>query len=137
MSDLQGPEKALHITVDLGTEERAVTLIAHVLDEEARIKRDRELVKLAGDVSFDDLPTASRLRLWMRVTTKLSLKDCPRWLDERLGMHDELLFEVPDEEVEEARHIISNMYQASADYLGLSLNWSSLAMVGENYAECH
>ena len=97
MSDLQGPEKALHITVDLGTEERAVTLIAQVLDEEARIKRDRELVKLAGDVSFDDLPTASRLRLWMRVTTKLSLKDCPRWLDERLGMHDELLFAIFEE----------------------------------------
>ena len=97
MSDLQGPEKALHITVDLGTEERAVTLIAHVSDEEARIKRDRELVKLAGDVSFDDLPTASRLRLWMRVTTKLSLKDCPRWLDERLGMHDELLFAIFEE----------------------------------------
>lgn len=97
MSDLQGPEKALHITVDLGTEEKTVTLIAQVLDEEARIQRDRELVKMAGEVAFDDLPTASRLRLWMRVTTKLSLRDCPQWLDERLGIHDALLFAIFEE----------------------------------------
>ena len=97
MSDLQGPEKVLNITVDLGHEEKTVTLIAHILDEEARIQRDRDLVKLAGAVAFDDLPTASRLRLWMLATTRRALRDCPAWLDERLGLHDELLFAVFEE----------------------------------------
>ena len=97
MSDLQGPDKVLHITVDLGDEEKTVTLIAHVLDEEDRIQRDRDLVKLAGAVAFDDLPTASRLRLWMLATTRRALRDCPPWLNERLGLHEELLFAVFEE----------------------------------------
>jgi hypothetical protein len=97
MSDLQGPEKALHISVDLGDEERNVTLIAHVLDEEARIQRGRDLVKAAGDITFDDLPAASRIRLWMLTTVRLSLKDCPAWLNTRMGQHDELLFAIFEE----------------------------------------
>jgi len=54
-----------------------------------------------------------------------------------LSMHDEALFEVPDDELEIAKPLIANMYIEGAKALGLSLSWESLAMVGENYANCH
>jgi len=129
MSGLQGPEKVLHITVDLGNEERSVTLIAHVLDEESRIQRDRELVRLAGEIAFDTLPTASRLRLWMLTTTRQSLKDCPPWLNERLGVHDDLLFAIFEEvDALERDYFRRNMGEGEGDSqrTTFSINTSAL-----------
>lgn len=129
MSDLQGPEKALHITVNIGAEECSVTLVAHVLDEEARIQRDRDLVKLAGDVPFDDLPTASRLRLWILATTRRSLKDCPPWLDERLGLHDELLFAIYEEvDALERDYFRRDMGESSGDEKRASFSVNARAL---------
>tara|TARA_R110002074_G_scaffold323443_2_gene493795 strand:+ start:521 stop:2884 length:2364 start_codon:yes stop_codon:yes gene_type:complete len=54
-----------------------------------------------------------------------------------INMHDELLFESPDHEVDQMVEVASKMYQAAAEELGLTLNWSSLAMVGMSYAACH
>ena len=88
----QGLEKLLHITVNLRGEEKRATLTACVLDEEARLKRSRALVEAAGESTFDELPAASRLRLYMLVTVRLSLLDIPQWLDRWLGMHDDLVF---------------------------------------------
>lgn len=54
-----------------------------------------------------------------------------------LNMHDELLFECPDDEVELMVELASAMYPAAALQLGLTLNWKSAAMTGVNYAKCH
>lgn len=54
-----------------------------------------------------------------------------------LNMHDELLFEAPDEELEEMKQIASEMYPEAARQLGLTLDWSSLAMTGKDYSVCH
>ena len=54
-----------------------------------------------------------------------------------LGMHDETLFEVPDEELLVVKPLIADMYKEAAKYLGLTLDWSSSAMEGKNYYECH
>ena len=54
-----------------------------------------------------------------------------------LGMHDETLFEVPNNELEAVKPLISNMYKEAALDLGLTLDWTSAAMEGMNYAECH
>jgi hypothetical protein len=91
---LQGPEKVLKIEVDLGGEQHKAVLIARVLDEEARIQRDRDLVRLAGDVTYDELPVASRLRLWALSTVRRAIVDRPAWFDAWIGRHDELLFSV-------------------------------------------
>lgn len=94
MKVLQGLEKVLHLEVNLKEETKKVSLVAHVLDEEERIERDRQLVKLSGDVNFDDLPVASKLRIWSLVTLRLAIKDLPTWLNELIGKHDELLFSI-------------------------------------------
>lgn len=94
MKVLQGLEKVLHLEVNLKEETKKVSLVAHVLDEEERIERDRQLVKLSGDVNFDDLPVASKLRIWSLVTLRISIKDLPTWLNELIGKHDELLFSI-------------------------------------------
>ena len=54
-----------------------------------------------------------------------------------LNVHDECLFEVPDEELEVAKPLISNMYKEAAKELGLTLDWTSVAKVGDNYAAVH
>ena len=95
--DLQGPEKILHIEINLGGVERSAAVVARVLDEEERLERDKALVKLTGDVSYDELPIASRLRIWALCTVRGVLRDRPEWLDEWLGVHDQLLFSVFEE----------------------------------------
>jgi hypothetical protein len=94
MKVLQGLEKVLHLEVNLKEETKKVSLVAHVLDEEERIERDRQLVKLSGDVNFDDLPVASKLRIWSLVTLRVAIKDLPLWLNDLIGKHDELLFSI-------------------------------------------
>jgi DNA polymerase-1 len=54
-----------------------------------------------------------------------------------LNVHDEVLLEVPDDEVERMRKIGSQMYVEAAKVLGLTLDWTSVAKVGINYAVCH
>jgi DNA polymerase-1 len=54
-----------------------------------------------------------------------------------LSVHDECLFEVPDEELDEARGVISNMYKEAAKILGLTLDWTAVAKVGKSYAAVH
>jgi hypothetical protein len=54
-----------------------------------------------------------------------------------LNVHDEVLLEVPDEEVETMRKLGSQMYVEAAKVLGLRLDWTSVAKVGINYAVCH
>lgn len=54
-----------------------------------------------------------------------------------INMHDEVLFEVPDEELEVARPLIADMYKEAAKELGLTLDWTSAAKEGKNYYECH
>jgi hypothetical protein len=94
MKVLQGLEKVLHIEVNLKEEIKKVSLVAHVLDEEERIERDRQLVKISGDINFDDLPVASKLRIWSLVTLRLAIKEIPTWLNDLIGKHDELLFSI-------------------------------------------
>ena len=54
-----------------------------------------------------------------------------------LNMHDETLFEVPDNELEKAKPMITDMYKESAKYFNLTLDWSSMAKQGINYYGCH
>lgn len=54
-----------------------------------------------------------------------------------LNVHDEVLLEVPDDEVEQMKKIGSQMYVEAAHVLGLTLDWTSVAKVGINYAVCH
>lgn len=54
-----------------------------------------------------------------------------------INMHDEVLFEVPNEELEVARPLIADMYKEAAKELGLTLDWTSAAKEGKNYYECH
>lgn len=54
-----------------------------------------------------------------------------------LNMHDEALFEVPDNEIDIAKPLIENMYKEAATYLNLKLDWTSVAKTGSNYYECH
>jgi DNA polymerase I-like protein with 3'-5' exonuclease and polymerase domains len=54
-----------------------------------------------------------------------------------LNIHDEVLLEVPDEEVELVKPLAANMYVVAAKELGLTLDWTSTAKVGVNYAVCH
>lgn len=54
-----------------------------------------------------------------------------------LNVHDEVLLEVPDEELEVMRSIGAQMYVEAAKVLGLTLDWTSVAKVGANYAVCH
>lgn len=54
-----------------------------------------------------------------------------------LNIHDEVLLEVPDDEVEIVKPIAAKMYVDAALQLGLTLDWTSTAKVGENYAVCH
>jgi hypothetical protein len=53
------------------------------------------------------------------------------------NVHDELLFECPDKELEQFVPIASDMYSEAAKELGLTLNWKSHAKVGINYGGCH
>lgn len=54
-----------------------------------------------------------------------------------LNVHDEVLLEVPDEEVEVVKPIAARMYVEAALELGLTLDWISTAKVGDSYAACH
>ncbi len=54
-----------------------------------------------------------------------------------LNVHDECLFEVPEDELELAKKITANMYKEAAKVLGLTLDWTSVAKVGMSYATCH
>lgn len=54
-----------------------------------------------------------------------------------LNMHDETLFEVPDEHLAVAKPLIADMYKEAAKALNLTLDWSSAAMEGCNYYKCH
>ena len=54
-----------------------------------------------------------------------------------ISMHDECLFESPDEEVAIMKELAYNMYPSAAKILGLTLDWHSTPKVGINYAECH
>jgi DNA polymerase I-like protein with 3'-5' exonuclease and polymerase domains len=54
-----------------------------------------------------------------------------------LNIHDEVLLEVPDEEVEIVKPIAARMYVEAALELGLTLDWISTAKVGIDYAKCH
>ena len=93
----QGPEKILKIDVTLSGVSRSAALVARVLDEEERMGRDRAVVQLAGAVSFDELPIASRLRVWALATVRAGVRDRPLWFDEWIGKHDQLLFAVFEE----------------------------------------
>jgi len=53
------------------------------------------------------------------------------------NVHDELLFECPEEELEQFVPVASKMYSEAAKELGLTLCWDSLAKVGINYGACH
>ena len=90
----QGPQKVIRLECELGGISRNATLICTVLDEEAKIQRDRDLVKMAGDVSYDQLPVVSRLRLWALASVRRAITERPIWLDEWIGQHDELLFAI-------------------------------------------
>jgi hypothetical protein len=94
MKELQGLEKVIHIELTIKGEVKKLSLIAHVLDEEERIQRDRMLVKLAGSVPYDELPLASRLRLWALANVRMSFKDIPAWFNDLLGTQEELLFSI-------------------------------------------
>lgn len=54
-----------------------------------------------------------------------------------LNIHDEVLLEVPEDELEVVKPIAAKMYVQAAKKLGLTLDWSSIAKVGDNYAVCH
>jgi hypothetical protein len=54
-----------------------------------------------------------------------------------LNIHDEVLLEVPDDEVEVMKKIGARMYVEAARVLGLTLDWISVAKVGDSYASCH
>jgi hypothetical protein len=54
-----------------------------------------------------------------------------------INYHDEVLLEAPDEEVEAMRVIGAQMYAEAAKVLGLTLDWTSVAKVGDSYATVH
>jgi DNA polymerase-1 len=54
-----------------------------------------------------------------------------------VNYHDELLFDVPNNELDTMKELVNNMYPNAAKELGLTLDWSSYAMLGANYSECH
>lgn len=54
-----------------------------------------------------------------------------------INMHDELLFDCPDELLTEFKPLAARMYDEAAKGLGLTLNWMSHALTGQNYAVCH
>ena len=93
----QGPEKVLNIEVTLKGEEKRAVLVARVLDEDERIERDRALVRSSGDIVFDELPIASRLRVWALCTVRATVRDLPSWLNELIGVNDPLLFALFEE----------------------------------------
>ena len=54
-----------------------------------------------------------------------------------LNIHDEVLLEVPDDEVDVVKPIAARMYVVAAKQLGLTLDWITTAKVGLTYAACH
>jgi DNA polymerase-1 len=54
-----------------------------------------------------------------------------------LNVHDEVLFEVPEEELDVMSKLAANIYVEAAKELGLTLDWTSHAMIGDSYASCH
>jgi hypothetical protein len=54
-----------------------------------------------------------------------------------INVHDELLFDVNDEDLDRFLPIASKVYDVAAKSLGLSLNWVSQAKKGKTYAACH
>lgn len=53
------------------------------------------------------------------------------------SFHDECLLEVDESKVEELRPLAEQAYQVAATKLGLTLDWSTQAMVGKDYSVCH
>ena len=90
--NLTQAEKVFNIEVEHEGQVKKVSLIARVLDEEERIERDRALVKMASPEMYDNLPVASKVRLWSLVTVRIALKDMPTWLNDLVGKHEELAF---------------------------------------------
>ena len=54
-----------------------------------------------------------------------------------LNVHDEILLEVPDDEIDVMKILGRDLYVEAAKELGLTLDWTSVAKVGESYAACH
>jgi DNA polymerase I-like protein with 3'-5' exonuclease and polymerase domains len=54
-----------------------------------------------------------------------------------LNIHDEVLLEAPDDEVDTMKKLGSQMYVEAAKVLGLKLDWTSVAKVGMSYDACH
>ncbi len=90
--DLTQAERVFNIEVDHEGQIKRVSLIAKVLDEDERLQRDRKLVEMASPEIYDNLPVASKIRLWSLVTVRTSLKDMPNWLNELIGQHEDLTF---------------------------------------------
>ena len=87
-------ERVFHLTYNGGGVERRATFTSRVLDMSARIERDRAAAILAAPARFEDLPTAGQLRIFALATLAHALIEPPAWLDEWLGVDDELLFQL-------------------------------------------
>jgi len=87
-------EAFFNIEVTHGGQVRNVSLLATVLNEDQKMERDRLLVKMAGSTPYDDLPTASKVRLFALATVRTSLKDIPVWFNDLLGRHENLTLSI-------------------------------------------
>lgn len=90
-------ERVIHLTYEAQGKSHKATFTARVLDMSARISRDRALAMLSAPARFDDLPTAARLRIFALATLAHALIDAPAWVEEWIGLDDELLFSLYEE----------------------------------------
>ena len=89
-----GLERVLHIEFDLGEQTLKAAVVCQILTMEQKLLRDRACVQLSGNVSYDNLPTMAKMRVWALATCSQALKDPPQWLSEWIGRCDPLLFQV-------------------------------------------